>query len=212
MPPRRLDEDQVRRIAAEFERGATRGEIAEAFGVHASTITRALKACGAESVRGARRKLSSSDQAEIVSDYGRGGSISELAERFGITRQYVSQIAISGGAAPRRPNQPGRARCFGDPDIAVGDFPPFSGRERPRQLGRDHRVAHTTVRTGLFSAGGVRGAGHAPPPHQTPRDSLRAAPTRGAGGCEQPFRNGFNPSTSRRRDSPSLTPIFEPRP
>lgn len=162
MPPRRLDEDQVRRIAAEFERGATRGEIAEAFGVHASTITRALKACGAESVRGARRKLSSSDQAEIVSDYGRGGSISELAERFGITRQYVSQIAISGGAAPRRPNQPGRARCFGDPDIAVELPNSYRDGASLRQLARDHRVAHTTVRTALIAAGVPRRASHVP--------------------------------------------------
>jgi transposase-like protein len=148
-----LTDDQAAEIAADFQLGATRVELAARYGVHPNTITRALRRSGAPSRPGPHRTLDATQERRVVEAYASGEPTQSIAATFGISAQHVSRIAIAHGMTPRRPHLPGRRRLLMRDEVRASLAGAYLLGDSMRTLARDRGVAYSTVRRALAEAG-----------------------------------------------------------
>jgi transposase-like protein len=161
VPPLALTDAQVAAIADEFARGATRGALALRYGVHANTITRALRRSGVPRRPGSRRALSAEQELEVVEAYAAGTATQSIASMFGVSAQHVSRIAFAHGVERRRSGLPGRRRRLDGADVNASLVDAYQCGASLRALARDYGVSSATIRQALVGAGVPRRPSHA---------------------------------------------------
>lgn len=152
----RFSPDDLRKMTADYERGASRRELAARYGVHPNTITSGLRRTGAETRAGPKRVLTADDEQLLLVAYESGESTAVIARAYGVTPQHVSRIALRLGAIPRRPGLPGRPRVLASIEGRVAsDYAAGAGLI---ELSRRHGAAPETVLRTLKRAGVPRRA------------------------------------------------------
>lgn len=109
MPPFALSDEDAAKVAEEYARGVTRGEIAARFGVHPNTVTRVIRRSGIPQRKGRVRVLTGESERRVVDLYAAGLATAEIAAEHGISTQMVSRVAIAAGIPARR-SRPGVQR------------------------------------------------------------------------------------------------------
>jgi DNA-binding NarL/FixJ family response regulator len=95
---RRLEPAQIKRIAAEYESGATTPSLCETYGLSKTGILRLLRDEGAT----LRRQPLTSDQVEVARTlYEHGHPIATIASRLGTSYNNVRQRLIGEGVQLR---------------------------------------------------------------------------------------------------------------
>jgi transposase-like protein len=157
MRPLALTEDQVTGIITAYKGGATRVDLAEIYGVHPNTITRALRKSADPLRRNRAHALTADQERQVVRSYLEGVSAQAIARRFQVSESYVSRVAIQGGALRRRPNLPGRRRRISDEEAVARGY-----REGAtiRDLALVHGVSPATIRRALVRSRVERRAPH----------------------------------------------------
>lgn len=94
----RLSDEQVVEVRARFAAGARQVDLAAEYGISQNTVSslvtgRTRRKAGGPITRGSARKLDSVDVVDIRNELTDGASQVEVAERYGITQQMVSNIA-----------------------------------------------------------------------------------------------------------------------
>ncbi|WP_411157172.1 helix-turn-helix domain-containing protein [Nocardia farcinica] len=98
-PNRRLLPDEVQKLVAQYEAGASIADLARAFGVHTQTVGTHLKRQGVEK-RGAFQL--SREQAELaVNLYADGWSTIEIARHFDISTNAARLTLVRAGVTLR---------------------------------------------------------------------------------------------------------------
>ena len=143
MPQAALTEADVQVIVDEFERGATRVDLAARYRVHPNTITRALRRSGAASRLGPKRALDGTGERRLVEAYRRGVPTTEIASELGISAAHVSRVALTNGETARRPNLPGRPQRI-NAEIALVVGCEYRAGASVHDLASRHRVSPTT--------------------------------------------------------------------
>lgn len=105
MPPRRLLVGDEAALVAAYEAGATVEELAERHGCSVTTVRAVLAGEGVElRARGPRSPLEGRE-AEVAAAYEAGGTVRELAERFGANQRTIRKVLASAGVVMRRPGR-----------------------------------------------------------------------------------------------------------
>lgn len=111
----RLSDEQVVEIRARFAAGARQVDLAAEYGISQNTVSslvtgRTRRKAGGPITRNRARKLDMVEVIDIRNELADGASQVEIAERYGVTQQMVSNIAsgrayvdIGGPRAGRRP-------------------------------------------------------------------------------------------------------------
>jgi transposase len=160
-----LSPDDVAAVAAAFDQGFTRTELASTYGVHPNTISRLLRQSGTNHRVARKRVLDTDQERRVVEAYVAGESTRAIGARFGVTAQHVSRVAIRQGAAPRRPGLPGRRRRVDDHASGVLASEYRNGATI-HALAADHAVSYSAVYRALERSNVPRR-----PPHITRRHS-----------------------------------------
>ena len=96
---RRLTDREVDELVERYESGESIRSLAEALGVHRTTISAQLKSRGAlVSVR----QLTARETAEIIRRYADGWSLVRVADYFGMSDSRVARVLRQAGV-PTRP-------------------------------------------------------------------------------------------------------------
>ena len=105
MPPRRLLVGHEVELAAAYEAGATVQELAARFDCSVTTVREVLAETGVElRARGPRSPLEGRE-AELAAAYEEGGTVRELAERFGANQRTIRRALAEQGVAMRPPGR-----------------------------------------------------------------------------------------------------------
>ena len=105
MPPRRLLVGDEAALVGAYEAGATVEELAERHGCSVTTVRAVLAGEGVElRSRGPRSPLEGRE-AEVAAAYEAGGTVRELAERFGANQRTIRKVLATSGVAMRRPGR-----------------------------------------------------------------------------------------------------------
>lgn len=105
MPPRRLLVGAEEEVAAAYRAGATVEVLANRHDCSVTTIRDVLAAEGVElRSRGPRSPLEGRERALAVA-YEAGGTVRELAERFGANQRTIRKVLQDEGVTMRRPGR-----------------------------------------------------------------------------------------------------------
>lgn len=93
-----LTDAQVREVREKFAAGARQVDLAREYGVSQNTVSsmvtgRSRQDAGGPITRSRRRKLTPEDVLAIRSDLAEGAASADIANRYGISQQMVSQIS-----------------------------------------------------------------------------------------------------------------------
>lgn len=144
MPPFALSDEDAAKVAEEYARGVTRGEIAARYGVHPNTVTRTVRRLGVVQRRARASRLSDHAIMRVTELYVAGVPTTAIATEVGASSQLVSRVAIAAGANPRRPYRSPSARALDAADIATMAEAYRSGATA-RELAKAYGVTHPTV-------------------------------------------------------------------
>lgn len=99
----RLSDRQIAEVVSLYQQGQTLSQVAEAFGVHKTTISDHLKRRGV-STRVVQRRLSEADVAKAADLYATGQSLAKVGEQFGVYDSTIRHEFKKAGI-PTRPRQ-----------------------------------------------------------------------------------------------------------
>jgi DNA invertase Pin-like site-specific DNA recombinase len=96
---KRLDPEQIARLIADYEAGEPVNDLAEAYGLHRSTVLNHLKR---QSVRRRRSRLTALDVEKIVGLYTSGESVEAIAVELRFRATTVRRALVKAGVGLRR--------------------------------------------------------------------------------------------------------------
>jgi transposase-like protein len=96
----RLSDRQITEVASLYQQGQTLSQVAEAFGVHKTTISDHLKHRGV-STRVVQRRLSDADVARAAELYTAGQSLAQVGKRFGVYDSTIRHEFKKAGISTR---------------------------------------------------------------------------------------------------------------
>ncbi|MGW3539566.1 helix-turn-helix domain-containing protein [Nocardia niigatensis] len=98
-PNRKLSPDEIQKLIARYDGGASIAELAREFGMHTQTVDAHLKRQGVE--KRSLRKMSDEQVERAVQLYGDGWSTTDLAEEFQVAAPTVRMTIIRAGVKLR---------------------------------------------------------------------------------------------------------------
>jgi hypothetical protein len=99
-PQRRLSEPEAADLADQYRHGSTVRQLAEAFGIHRTTVLSLLAAAGIER-RGHQPKLTSDHLRRAIASYERGHSCATIAKELAVHPETVRRALMKAGVSIR---------------------------------------------------------------------------------------------------------------
>ncbi|MET8776605.1 hypothetical protein ABZV58_16480 [Nocardia sp. NPDC004654] len=102
-PNRKLSPEEVQKLVAQYEAGATIAALAREWGMHTQTVDTHLKSCGVQ--KHGSFKLSPTQVDEVAWLYTSGWSAGEIARKFEVTTTTISKSLVRAGVTLRSHRQ-----------------------------------------------------------------------------------------------------------